>query len=185
MNYHDIEKDSMLNGEGIRTVLWVSGCNHGCKGCQNPSTWDPNDGLLFDEKAKEELWHYIDMDYCSGLTLSGGDPMYPANREAVLDICKEFRERYGWGKKTIWMYTGYNIHEIRDEEILNYIDVIVDGPFEKDKADVKYCWAGSTNQGIWRINRGIGSLNVWMKDPPTWASDLEEKDRKGECKIGC
>ena len=185
MRYHNITKDDMLNGEGLRTVLWVAGCNHHCKGCQNPSTWDPNDGLLFDEEAKKELFNYIDKDYCSGLTLSGGDPMYPENRNDVTELCKEFREKYGWNSKTIWMYTGYSIHELGNIKALDYIDVIVDGPFIEQLKDAKYLWAGSTNQGIWRHIRGVGTFSAWMKDAPAWVDDLEEKNQKGECKVDC
>ena len=184
MRYHNISKDDMLNGEGLRTVLWVSGCNHYCKGCQNPSTWDPNDGVLFDEEAKKELWNYIDEDYCSGLTLSGGDPMYPENRDAIYCLCKEFRDRYGWGEKTIWMYTGYSIHELGGIPALNYIDVIVDGPFEEDKKNIKYMWAGSENQGIWRRVKGFGDFRFWMRDPPAWSYDIEDKNQKGDCGCG-
>ena len=77
MKYHNITKDDMLNGDGLRVVLWVSGCNHACKACQNPITWDPNIGLDFDEKAKEEIFCELKKDYISGLTLSGGDPLFP------------------------------------------------------------------------------------------------------------
>ena len=87
MNYHDITKDDMLNGEGLRVVLWVAGCNHMCENCQNPITWDPCDGLPFDDNASQELIEAIDHPYIAGLTLSGGDPMFPGNRDAVFKIC--------------------------------------------------------------------------------------------------
>ena len=76
MQYHNITKDDMLNGDGLRVVLWVAGCTHGCKECQNPVTWDPNGGLLFDERAKEELFEQLEKSYISGITYSGGDPLY-------------------------------------------------------------------------------------------------------------
>ena len=76
MRYHNITKDDMLNGDGLRVVLWVSGCDHCCKECHNPITWDPNGGLVFDEEAKEELFEELKKDYVSGITFSGGDPLY-------------------------------------------------------------------------------------------------------------
>ena len=80
MRYHNITTDDMLNGEGLRTVLWTAGCGHQCKGCQNPVTWDPEGGLLFDEAAETELFAKLGKDYISGLTFSGGDPLFPARK---------------------------------------------------------------------------------------------------------
>ena len=79
MRYHNITKADMLNGEGLRVVLWVSGCNHECPGCQNALTWDPNDVIVFDESAIKEIYKELDQEWCSGITLSGGDPLFPGN----------------------------------------------------------------------------------------------------------
>lgn len=94
----------MLNGDGLRVVLWVAGCNHCCKECQNPITWDPDGGLLFDESAKQEIFEQLEKPYISGITFSGGDPMHPVNRADVRELMSEIREKYP--TKTIWMYTG-------------------------------------------------------------------------------
>jgi len=153
MNYHDITKDDLRNGDGLRVVLWVSGCNHYCEGCQNPITWDPNDGLPFDTIAETELFEALDKDYISGLTLSGGDPMYPQNRSRIHQLLKHFRWKFG-NKKTVWLYTGYLLEEIIDEPLLEYVDVVVDGPFLKELADVNYHWGGSRNQKVWRRTEG-------------------------------
>ncbi len=146
MRYHNITKDDMLNGDGLRVVLWVSGCAHGCKQCQNQITWDPNGGLLFDEKAKEELFEQLEKSYITGITYSGGDPLFLGNREEITKLAKEIRERFP--EKTQWLYTGYEWHEIQDEPILSYLDVIVDGKFEVDKKDSKLHWKGSSNQNV-------------------------------------
>ena len=88
MQYHNITKDDMLNGEGLRVVLWVSGCSHHCEGCHNAVTWDPEGGLAFDAAAEEELFSLLSRDYISGITFSGGDPLYTGNREAnPVDKC--------------------------------------------------------------------------------------------------
>ena len=89
MRYHNITKDDMLNGDGLRAVLWVAGCTHKCKGCHNPVTWDIEGGIPFDEAAKEELFEAIKPDYISGVTFSGGDPLHPANHAEVAVLAKE------------------------------------------------------------------------------------------------
>ena len=150
MNYHDITKDDMLNGEGLRVVLWVSGCNHHCKGCQNPQTWDENSGIPFDEQAENELFEALKPDYISGLTFCGGSPLYPKNRETVTRLAKKFREIYH-DKKNIWCYTGYKYEEVKDLEIMQYIDVLVDGEFIEELKDENYHWAGSLNQRVINI----------------------------------
>ncbi len=94
MNYLKIDKEDVCNGEGLRVVLWLSGCSHKCKGCQNPQTWNVNSGILFDESAKEELFRELDKDYISGLTLTGGDPLFEDNLDGVLDIVTEVNKRY-------------------------------------------------------------------------------------------
>ena len=151
MRYHDITKDDMKNGDGLRAVLWLSGCEHACPGCQNPVTWDPDDGLIFDDKAKEELFDILGRDYISGLTLSGGDPLFPGNRAEVLILLKEVREKFP--SKTVWCYTGYNYEDIAELEHLKYIDVLVDGKYVESLKDNKYEWAGSTNQRVIDLRR--------------------------------
>ena len=151
MNYQGIQDTSLVDGRGIRAVLWVSGCNHHCKGCHNPGTWNPNSGMAWTTGAQEYLFHLMEKNQGvrDGITLSGGDPMYPGNRKAILSLCKAFRHRFG-DAKTIWMYTGYKLEDIKDDEILQYIDVLVDDVFVEDLADVSYPWAGSTNQTVWQ-----------------------------------
>lgn len=146
MKYQNITTDDMLNGEGLRVVLWVSGCSHHCKGCHNPITWDPDDGLEFDNSAKQEIFEQLSRSYIQGLTLSGGDPMYPGNRDTVTALAKEVKEKFP--DKDIWMYTGYHIEEIRGEEICDYIEVLVDGPFNEELKDNTLQWRGSANQRV-------------------------------------
>lgn len=94
MRYHNITRDDMLNGDGLRVVLWVAGCNHCCKECQNPVTWDPNGGLPFDQAAKQELFDQLEKSYISGVTFSGGDPLYPGNRMEITALAKEIRKSF-------------------------------------------------------------------------------------------
>ena len=120
MRYHDITKDDMLNGDGLRVVLWVAGCSHHCKGCQNPITWDPEGGVLFDESAKQEIFEQLDKPYIEGITFSGGDPLHEKNVD----------------------------EDIQDLPIVSYLDVIVDGKFDLERRDVSLPWKGSPNQRV-------------------------------------
>lgn len=146
MNYHNITYPDMNNGDGLRVVLWLSGCSHHCKNCQNPQTWDKDSGILFDEKAKEELFKELDKDYISGLTLTGGDPLFKENLDDVLNLISEFNKRYKndttysgvdenknnilnenaneirilLPKKTIWLYTGFKWEDIIHEQSDRY-----------------------------------------------------------------
>ena len=158
MKYHNITHCDMLNGSGIRVVLWVSGCSHHCKGCQNPITWDVNNGIPFDENAYQEIVNDLEQDYCSGLTLSGGDPMHIDNREDVLKLCQAIKSLYP--NKTIWMYTGYTFEEIQNSPILKYIDVLVDGEYIEAFRDIEAHWIGSTNQRIILVQETLNQGKV-------------------------
>lgn len=157
MRYHNITKDDMLNGEGLRVVLWLSGCDHRCKGCQNPLTWNPNDGLLFDETAKQEIFDQLNKDYISGITFSGGDPLYSGNRAEVLSLMKEIKEKYP--DKTIWCYTGNEWKDVANLPQMQYVDVLVDGEFQIDKLDTKLLWKGSSNQRVIDVQATLQSRN--------------------------
>ena len=146
MNYHNIAHCDTLNGSGLRVTLWVAGCTHHCKNCHNPVTWDVNGGVAFDSKAMDELLDALDHDYIAGLSLSGGDPMHPANRKDILNICKIVKQKFP--SKNIWMYTGYTFEEIKDFNILQYVDVLVDGEYIDELRDIEMHWAGSKNQRI-------------------------------------
>lgn len=161
MNYHKISYDDQLNGEGLRVVLFVSGCNHHCKGCQNPQTWNPESGKPFDQEAVNTLFSYLEKDYISGVTFSGGDPLHPKNIVEVYLLAKMIKTKYP--DKTVWVYTGYTFDAVFNdtsarEGILRYTDVLVDGKFEEDKLDNNYKWAGSTNQRIIDVQATINNI---------------------------
>ncbi|WP_373163614.1 anaerobic ribonucleoside-triphosphate reductase activating protein [Agathobaculum sp. Marseille-P7918] len=158
MRYHNITKDDMLNGEGLRVVLWVAGCGHACPGCHNPVTWDADSGLPFDSDAEDELFAELGKDYVSGVTLSGGDPLFPANRADVGALCARIRQRFP--DKTIWLYTGYTWEEIQDLPLLENVDVVVDGRFVQAQADSQLHWRGSANQRVIDVGRTRASQEV-------------------------
>ena len=153
MKYHNITKDDMLNGDGLRVVLWVSGCEHGCPKCQNPVTWDINDGLMFDEAAKKEIFEELKHSYTSGITLSGGDPLHHGNRDEIGRFIDEIKEKYP--DKTIWLYTGYEWYEIKDLPFINKIDVLVDGKYDDSLRDIKLMWRGSSNQKVIDVKKSL------------------------------
>lgn len=146
MRYHNITKEDMLNGDGLRVVLWFAGCAHHCKNCQNPITWDPEGGLPFDESARQEIFEELEKDYISGITFSGGDPLYVGTREGLFELIQEIRSRYPG--KTIWLYTGYLWEEICHLELIPYLDVVVDGRFVEELKDNNLPWKGSSNQRV-------------------------------------
>lgn len=146
MRYHNITKEDMLNGDGLRVVLWFAGCDHHCKNCQNPITWDPEGGLVFDEDARQEIYDELDKDYISGITFSGGDPLYMGTREGLLELIKDIKEKYP--EKTIWLYTGYMWEEICHLEHIRYLDIVVDGRFVEELKDNNLPWKGSSNQRV-------------------------------------
>lgn len=153
MNYHNITHNDMLNGEGIRVILWVAGCNHNCINCHNPETHNPSGGIEFDVKAKKEIFEELEKDYISGMTFTGGDPLHPNNRKDVGLLCYEIKQKFI--DKTIWLYTGYNFEEISDLPLISYIDVLVDGKFDQHLENINYPWAGSTNQRVIDIKKTL------------------------------
>lgn len=161
MNYHNITVDDMKNGDGLRTVLWVSGCDHRCRGCQNPQTWPENSGIPFDQAAHDELFEALSRDYMTGITFSGGDPLYCSNIETVGALIQEIREKLP--QKTIWLYTGSLFEDIRRLPFISQIDVIVDGPYIEDIRDPQLHWKGSKNQRVIDVKRTLeeGQIVLW------------------------
>ena len=161
MNYHNITKDDMKNGDGLRVVLWLAGCSHHCPNCQNPVTWNPNDGILFDKNARKELLDIISQDYISGITFSGGDPLFESNREEVYELIEYIKSVYP--NKTVWLYTGYTFNDLKKFVpigILNKIDVIIDGPYIEKFRDTSLKWRGSSNQRVINVRKTIDTGNI-------------------------
>ena len=181
MNYHTITYPDQNNGDGLRVVLWLSGCSHHCYNCQNPQTWDVNSGIPFDKSAKEELFRELDKDYISGLTLSGGDPLHEANLDGVLDLVNEIRLLFS--NKSIWIYSGYtweecqpfseegllkgsdfapNLQKIlyKRQQIITLCDVMVDGRYIDSQRNPSKKWAGSDNQRVIDIRKSLEQNKV-------------------------
>ena len=157
MKYHNITKDDMLNGDGLRVALWVSGCEHDCPGCHNAIAQDPDGGIPFDDAAKAEIFAQLEKAYISGITFTGGDPLYEANRPVIGSLIAEIRERFP--EKTIWLYTGASWEEVYRHEMLRQVDVLIDGEFIEAEKDTKLFWKGSANQRVIDVRRTLADPN--------------------------
>lgn len=160
MNYGEIKKYDIANGHGIRVSLFVSGCTHHCKNCFNQATWDFNYGKPFTKETEEEILKALKPDYIAGFTLIGGEPMETQNQKALLPFVKMVREAFP--NKDIWCYTGYVYEELFKEsrarcevtdELLSFIDVLVDGPYIEAKRNISLKFRGSENQRIIDLNK--------------------------------
>lgn len=166
----------MNNGDGLRVVLWLSGCSHHCYNCQNPQTWNPDSGISFDESAKQEIFNELSKDYISGITFSGGDPLYENNLDEVLKLVKQIR--ISFPEKTIWLYTGFCWNYImcsftglqancvvldkkdievweKRRKIISNVDVLVDGEYIDEQKDLTLNWRGSKNQHVINVKQSL------------------------------
>ena len=163
MNYADIKKVDVANGEGVRVSVFVSGCNHHCKGCFNPEAWNFNYGKEFTEEETEKILQELDHPYVSGLSILGGEPLEYVNQKGLLPLLKKVKEKFP--EKNIWCYTGYtfdkdiigNMFENWEQtkELVSYIDVMVDGKFEEDKKDLNLKFRGSSNQRVIDVQKSL------------------------------
>ena len=174
MNYADIKKIDVANGPGIRVSLFVSGCSHHCEGCFNKETWDFQFGSLFGEKEIDTIIEYLAPSHIKGFSLLGGEPFEFTNQQGILPLLRRIKEAYP--DKDIWCWSGYSFD--RDilgsmvvkwpetRELLNYIDILVDGEFEIDKKDLTLRFRGSSNQRIIDVKKSLESNEVVLWTEP-------------------
>lgn len=153
MNYHKYYPVDVINGEGTRCTLFVSGCIHQCRGCYNQSTWKTDSGLPFTEDDEQRIIDDLNNQDIKrqGLSLSGGDPLHPANISSILKLVKRVKSECP--NKDIWLWTGYEKACLTSDqqEVIAYIDVLIDGKFEQHLKDPSLKWRGSSNQVIYRF----------------------------------
>lgn len=148
-NIAGINFESIVDGEGVRVVVFFSGCNHHCKGCHNPETHDFHTGKLFSQDLQEQIAGYVRATpFVSGVTLSGGDPMYSA--DSIIPFLEGLKKVAP--TSTVWIYSGFTYEEIMEDssmrELLSLCDVLIDGPFILDQRDITLSYRGSRNQRI-------------------------------------
>lgn len=172
MNFATIKKFDVANGPGVRVSLFVSGCTHRCKGCFNAEAWDFDYGQPYTAKTEEEILSALNHSYIAGLSLLGGEPFDPRNQETVCGLLKKVRARFP--QKDVWCYTGYTLDKDLKEggaaytpftkDMLESIDVIVDGEFVEALKDIKLRFRGSSNQRIIDLKRtrGSGEIKLWL-----------------------
>lgn len=162
MNYMQIDKTSISNGKGFRAVLWCAGCSLKCEGCFNPETWSFESGKLFDEDAKKYLFEQLSKPYIKGLTCSGGHPCENENVSCITELLKDVKSNFQ--DKDVWMYTGYTWDQIKNLDVINYIDVLVDGPYIESQRDITLPFRGSTNQRIIDVKKTLQQNEVVLLD---------------------
>lgn len=168
MNYAEIKYNDIANGPGVRTSLFVSGCTHRCEGCFNEIAWDFNYGKPFTEETIDEILSSLAPDYVTGLTLLGGEPFEHSNQIGLLPLLRKVKEQYP--KKDVWCFTGYLFDkQILDEmcpkwqeteEMLSYIDVLVDGKFDINLKNIMLRFKGSENQRTILVQESLKSGEV-------------------------
>ncbi len=168
MRYSKIRKMDIADGEGVRVSIFVQGCEFHCKNCFNPETWNFEGGKEFTPDTLESLLNLCEKDYIKGLSILGGEPLHPKNRETVVDIMRAFKFKFP--KKDIWCWTGYTIENLlaeNDEDIksmLIYLDYLVDGQFIEEKKNLNLKWSGSDNQRVIDIKNSMESGILVLKE---------------------
>ena len=170
MNFGEIKKYDIANGEGVRVSLFVSGCTHHCKGCFNSETWDFDFGKPFTEETEQEIIKALSPNYINGLSILGGEPFEKVNQCVLLPFIKKVKNLYP--NKSIWCYTGYTFDKDLIEggcayceythEMLGYIDILVDGEFVEDLKDISLSFRGSSNQRIINVKKSLEENQIYI-----------------------
>ena len=154
MRYNKIRKMDISNGPGVRVSVFMQGCTFNCKNCFNPETHDFRGGKEFTDETINKILELCDKDYIVGLSILGGEPMHPKNIEGTTKLAKAFKERYP--NKTIWSWTGFLFdRDLKDKEVMRYIDVLVDGQYKDELHDFRLKWCGSSNQRVIDVQKSL------------------------------
>lgn len=175
MYYGNIKNLDIANGPGCRVSLFVSGCRNHCKGCFQPETWDFNYGKEFTGETLSELMRLLENPHIKGLSILGGDPFEPENRNVIWYSCKTIREFFG-DQKSIWMWTGYYLEDLKDLPVFNYVDVLVDGPFIESQKNLCLPYSGSENQRVINVKKSLesGEVVLWTDGNMKKGCDIRE-----------
>ena len=172
MNYGAIKKCDIANGVGVRTVLFVSGCTHHCKGCFKPETWNFDYGERYTKETEDEIIESLRPDYVDGITLLGGEPFEPENQRELVKLLRRIKKELP--QKTVWSFSGFTYEELTGDsravcevtnEMLSMLDVLVDGEFVEAKRNISLRFRGSENQRLIDMNqtRKEGKIVLWDK----------------------
>ena len=161
MRFSKIKDNDIANGLGVTMSLWTQGCPHHCKGCFNGETWDFNAGEECEDSDLKYILENINKNNVHrDLSILGGEPLCPENVDGVIEVCKIFKEKFP--EKKIYLWTGYVVEGFnqKQREVLNYIDVLVDGPFVQDKRNLSLMMRGSSNQRVIDVKKSIDENKI-------------------------
>ena len=159
MRYNIIRKMDISNGPGVRVSVFTQGCSFHCKNCFNPETWNFEGGKEFTDDTINQVLELSDKEEIKGLSILGGEPMHPKNIEGTTKLAKAFKEKYP--NKNIWVWSGFRFdQDLKDKEVLKYIDVLVDGQYKDELHDFTLKWKGSSNQRVIDVQKSIKSGKV-------------------------
>ncbi|HCY44081.1 MAG TPA: anaerobic ribonucleoside-triphosphate reductase activating protein [Firmicutes bacterium] len=161
MRYNKIRKMDISNGPGIRVSIFMQGCSFHCKDCFNNETWDFKAGKEFNDEVINKVLDLASLPHIVGLSILGGEPMHPNNREGTIKLAKAFKKRYP--DKDIWVWSGYLFDELKDIEGLSYIDTLVDGRFVLEQANPTLKFRGSSNQRVIDVKKSLKAGNVVLR----------------------
>lgn len=154
MRYHKIRKMDVANGPGLRVSIFFQGCTFHCKNCFNPETHDFHGGLEFTNDTINHILNLCEQEYIAGLSILGGEPMHPKNIQGTTELVKAFQKRFP--EKTIWVWTGFLLdRDLMNQEVINYIDVLVDGQYVDELHDPTLKWKGSKNQRVIDVKKTL------------------------------
>ena len=159
MRYNLIRKMDISNGPGVRVSVFMQGCSFHCKNCFNSETWDFEGGKEFNDETIEKILNLCGQNYVEGLSILGGEPMHPTNIEGTTKLAKAFKEKYP--NKTLWVWSGFTFDkDLKDKEVLKYIDVLVDGQYVDELHDPTLKWRGSSNQRVIDVKKTLQNKDI-------------------------
>ena len=160
MRYNVVRKMDISNGPGVRVSVFMQGCEFHCKNCFNPETWDFEGGKEFNNETIDDVLNLCGQSYIKGLSILGGEPLHPRNIEATTQLAKAFKDKYP--NKNIWVWSGFKFDEdLKDKEVLNYIDVLVDGRYSDELHDPTLKWKGSSNQRVIDVQKSLKNNEIY------------------------
>lgn len=159
MHYNKIRKMDISNGPGIRVSIFMQGCVFHCKNCFNPETWNFNGGEEFDDEVINKVLELCSTPHIVGLSILGGEPMHPKNIDGTTKLAKAFKEKYP--DKNLWIWSGFLFDkDLKDKEVLKYVDVLVDGQYKDELHDFRLKWRGSSNQRVIDVQKSLKKNEV-------------------------
>ena len=163
MRYNKIRKMDIADGPGVRVSIFMQGCTFNCKNCFNHDTHDFNGGKEFTDETINRVLELCDKDHIEGLSILGGEPMHPKNIEGTTKLAKAFKERFP--EKNVWAWSGFLFdRDLKDKEVLNYLDTLVDGQYVDELRDPTLKWKGSSNQRVINVQESLKNNNIVLVD---------------------